>query len=136
MIHVILEPMMQSATNGSKAIFLVVLLVIAIPSFAQDHPEKDSLYMVTYTTGPSWDVEKSPNDQPYFSDHSKHLSALRKDGTIKLGARAGEKGIIVFSAKSLLEAKAIINDDIAVVNGLFETEIQPFNVFYPGCVER
>jgi len=136
MIHVILERMIQSATNGGKAIFLIVLMGIAIPSFAQEHPVKDSLYLVTYTTGPSWDIEKSPNDQVYFSDHSKHLAELRKNGTIKLGARAGEKGIIVFSAKTLQKAREIINNDIAIINGLFETEIQPFHVFYPGCVDR
>lgn len=136
MTHVILERMMQNATKGGKAILIVVLLLTTIPSLAQEHLEKDSLYVVTYTTGPAWDFEKSPNDQPYFSEHSQHLSSLRKSGTIKLGARAGEKGIIVFSAKSLLNAREIINNDIAIVNGLFKTDIQAFNVFYPGCVER
>jgi len=105
-------------------------------SFAQEDVKQDSLFVVTYTTGPSWDFEKLPNEQTYFSEHSQHLSDLRKNGTIKLGARAGEKGIIVFSAKTFKEARAVINNDIAIVNGLFETDIQVFNVFYPGCVER
>ncbi|MCB0491701.1 MAG: hypothetical protein KDC93_04715 [Cyclobacteriaceae bacterium] len=119
-----------------KIVLLFALTLTSIQSFGQENTPKDSLFVVTYTTGPAWDFEKSPNDQPYFSEHSKHLSTLRKNGTIKLGARSGEKGIIVFSAKTLKEAKEIINSDIAIVNSLFETDIQAFNVFYPGCVER
>ncbi|MEZ4945330.1 MAG: hypothetical protein R2804_07385 [Cyclobacteriaceae bacterium] len=136
MIHATSEPMMQSAINTLKIVLLFALTLTSIQSFGQENTPKDSLFVVTYTTGPAWDFEKSPNDQPYFSEHSKHLSTLRKNGTIKLGARSGEKGIIVFSAKTLKEAKEIINSDIAIVNSLFETDIQAFNVFYPGCVER
>jgi uncharacterized protein YciI len=119
-----------------KWALLFLTLIASLYSFGQDTNEMDSLFIVTYTTGPAWDFEKSPNEQPYFSEHSKHLSTLRKNGTIKLGARSGEKGIIVFSAKTMIEAKEIINSDDAIVNGLFETDIQGFNVFYPGCVER
>ncbi|MFZ1805579.1 MAG: hypothetical protein WAU36_00065 [Cyclobacteriaceae bacterium] len=128
--------MMQSAINTLKIVFLLLLTLTSSQSFSQENVQQDSLFVVTYTTGPAWDFEKTPNDQRYFSDHSQHLSALRKNGTIKLGARAGEKGIIVFSAKTFKEAIEIINNDIAIVHGLFETDIQAFNVFYPGCVER
>lgn len=115
---------------------LSILLLNCFISFGQQAASPDSLYIVTYTTGPAWDQAKSPNNQLYFSEHSKHLSALRKNGTIKLGARAGDTGLIVFTSKTLAEAKEIINNDIAIVNGLFVTDIQKFNVFYPGCVER
>lgn len=119
-----------------KIVLVFGLMFTSGASFAQEDVKQDSLFVVTYTTGPSWDFEKLPNEQTYFSEHSQHLSDLRKSGTIKLGARAGEKGIIVFSAKTFKEARAVINNDIAIVNGLFETDIQVFNVFYPGCVER
>ncbi|MEP2670111.1 MAG: hypothetical protein ABJH04_14005 [Cyclobacteriaceae bacterium] len=136
MTHAISEPMMLNVTKGVRTILIALLLLLTIPSFSQENHQNDSLFIVTYTTGPAWDFDKTPNDQLYFSDHSQHLSALRKNGTIKLGARAGEKGIIVFSAKTLQKAREIINNDIAIINGLFRTEIQPFNVFYPGCIER
>ncbi|MEQ8361235.1 MAG: hypothetical protein RIF39_14400 [Cyclobacteriaceae bacterium] len=119
-----------------KWTLLLFALITGFYAFGQDTHPGDSLFIVTYTTGPAWDFEKSPNDQPYFTEHSKHLSTLRKNGTIKLGARSGEKGIIIFSARTLMEAREIINSDIAIVNALFETDIQRFNVFYPGCVER
>ncbi len=62
----------------------------------------DSLFIVTYTAGSTWDPAKKPNEQPYFKEHSANLSSLRKSGSIKFGARYAEKGIIVIAAKSFL----------------------------------
>jgi uncharacterized protein YciI len=119
-----------------KTILLMVLIVLSTTIMAQSVQQKDSLFVVYYTTGPSWDHAKAPAEQAYFADHSKHLAALRKDGVIKMGARAGEKGIVIVSAESLEKAQSLINSDTAIVHQLFTTEIQRFNVFYPGCVER
>ncbi len=125
-----------NAIKEMKTILFMLAIMINTIATAQDNQLKDSLYVVSYTTGPGWDQTKSPAEQTHFAAHSKHLSTLRKDGVIKLGARAGEKGIIVFSAKTYEAAKEIINNDIAVKEGLFDTDIQKFNVFYSGCVER
>lgn len=96
----------------------------------------DSLYIVTYTTGPSWDFAKKPAEQPYFKEHSANLGKLRKDGVIKIGARSGEKGIIVLAAGSLQVATEMIFNDPAVANKLFLADVQKFNVFYYGCIEK
>lgn len=96
----------------------------------------DSLYAVTYTVGPLWDVNNSPNEQPYFKEHSARLSQLRKDGVIKVGARFGVKGMIVITASSLNAAKEIIFSDTAVINKLFVAEVEKMNIFYDGCIER
>lgn len=61
---------------------------------------------------------------------------MRKSGTIKIGARAGEMGLIVLSAKTLDHARTLVESDIAIVNGLFKAVIYPYHVFYPGCVDR
>ncbi len=119
-----------------KIILTVFSTMLSIGAMAQDVAPKDSLFVVYYTTGPAWNHEKGPADQTHFADHSKHLSTLRKEGVIKLGARAGEKGIIIFAAKSYIHAQEIINSDTAVGKGLFNADIQRFNVFYAGCVER
>jgi hypothetical protein len=108
-------------------LFLFPALFTAI-SYGQS---VDSLYMVTYTTGPLWDSAKKPQEQTYFKEHSANLSALRKSAAIRFGARYAEKGIILISAKSLLDAKAIIQADVAVINKLFNADIQKLNVFYP-----
>ena len=96
----------------------------------------DSLYAVTFTVGSLWDVNKSPNEQTYFKEHSTRLGQLRKDGVIKFGARIGEKGMIVIRASSLTAAKEIIYADVAVSNKLFVAVVENLNIFYDGCLER
>lgn len=122
--------------NQMKLILLFVIFLIGATAYAQEDQPQDSLYLVSYSTGPGWDQDKSPNEQKNFAAHSKHLSTLRKEGVIKMGARAGELGLIVFSAENLKKAEEIIKSDIAVKEGLFNTDIKKFNVFYPGCIEK
>ena len=81
-------------------------------------------------------MTKGPNEQPYFKEHSARLGQLRKDGVIKAGARFGEKGLIVITATSLIAAKEIIVADVAVINKLFNAEVEKLNIFYDGCLER
>jgi hypothetical protein len=116
--------------------YLILIFSICLPGFAYSQNQPDSLYIVTYTTGSAWDASKQPNEQLWFKEHSANLSKLRKDGTIKAGARYADKGIIVVTAKSLATAKEIIFADVAVANKLFVAEVQKLNVFYEGCLER
>ena len=120
-----------------KALLLTTLVLVGIGSAtAQVDLPEDSLYIVTYTTGPSWDIAKAPNEQPYFMDHSANLTKLRKEGVIKAGARYADKGIIFISASSLQTAREIIFADQAIIHKLFNAEVQKLNVFYDGCIER
>ncbi|HNV29123.1 MAG TPA: hypothetical protein PKJ83_08310 [Cyclobacteriaceae bacterium] len=119
-----------------KFTLCVALLTVTGAVNAQTTNTSDSLFIVTYTVGSSWDASKQPNEQMYFKEHSANLSKLRKEGVIKTGARFADKGMIVITAKSFTTAKEIILSDIAVVNRLFETDIQRLNVFYEGCLER
>ena len=108
-------------------------VALTLPTQAQ---VTDSLYIVTYTTGPSWDVNKPSHEQPYFKEHSARLGQLRKEGVIRFGARYGEKGMIVITASTREAARKIIFEDQAVANKLFEVEVQKLNIFYDGCLER
>jgi len=119
-----------------KLILCVALLAITGSVNAQTPNSADSLFIVTYMVGSSWDTSKQPNEQMYFKEHSANLSKLRKEGVIKAGARFADKGMIVISVKSFTTAKEIILSDVAVVNKLFEADIQRLNVFYEGCLER
>ncbi len=103
---------------------------------AQSQSTQDSLYIVTYTTGSAWDVGKKPNEQIFFKEHSSNLSAWRKNGTIKLGARYAEKGMIIIAAVSMQAARELIFTDPAIVNKLFNAEVQKLNLFYEGCLEK
>jgi hypothetical protein len=118
---------------------LIALSVIACTFFSNTEAQTqiaDSLYIVTYTTGNAWDVSKKPNEQLHFAEHGKNLSAMRRSGTIKFGARYADKGIIMITAPSLQAAKEIINADPAVGGKLFNVDIQRLSVFYDGCITK
>lgn len=119
-----------------KLILCVALLSVTGAVNAQRINPADSLFIVTYTVGSSWDASKQPNEQMYFKEHSATLSNLRKEGVIKAGARFADKGMIVITANSLTTAKEFILSDVAVVNKVFDADIQKLNVFYEGCLER
>lgn len=115
---------------------LVVAMFIANLATAQEVKPADSLYIVTYVTGSLWDTTKQAYEQPYFKDHSANLAKLRKEGVITAGARYGDKGIIFIKAKSMVVARDLILTDLAVINKLFNAEIQKLSVFYEGCIEK
>lgn len=119
-----------------KFMLCVAFLGFTVAVNAQTSNPPDSLFIVTYSVGSLWDATRQPNEQLYFKEHSANLSKLRKEGVIKAGARFADKGMIVISVKSLTTAKEIILSDIAVVNKLFDADIQKLNVFYEGCLER
>jgi hypothetical protein len=119
-----------------KFIIAIIILSFSLTAKAQTQTLTDSLYIVTYTTGPTCDHTKAPGEQTYFKEHSTNLSMLRKEGVIKAGARYGEKGMIVITARSFSEAKEIILSDQAVINKLFEADVQKLQVFYDGCIAR
>jgi hypothetical protein len=118
-----------------KKIMLTLLTVLVLTPYVYAQ-SMDSLYVVTYTTGSSWDMNKPPHEQTYFKEHSARLGQLRKEGVIKFGARYGEKGMIVIAASSSTAANDIVHVDQAVINKLFVADVQKLNIFYDGCLER
>jgi hypothetical protein len=119
-----------------KLLLLAVAACITSPVNAQEINPADSVYLVTYSTGPVWDNAKQPYEQPFFKEHSANLSRLRKEGVITAGARYADKGIIFIKAKTMLAARDFVLTDLAVINKLFVADIQKLSVFYEGCIER
>ena len=57
-----------------KTLFLTCIgCLFFVSAKAQETKPADSLYIVTYTTGPAWDASKAPHEQPYFKEHSANL---------------------------------------------------------------
>lgn len=115
--------------------FLFIVLCHGLV-YAQSQASTDSLFIVTYVTGPAWDASKAPNEQANFKEHSANLSAWRKEGAIRFGARYADKGIIFLAAASLKAARERIASDQGVSGGLFVAEVQPLMPFYYGCIEK
>jgi len=119
-----------------KNLTFLFLFISSMTAAQTTEVAKDSLYIVTYTTGSLWDNAKSPGEQQFFKEHSGFMGTLRKDGITKFGARYADKGIIVIAASSLKTAQEIIQRDQAVVHKLFVADIQKLNIFFEGCLER
>jgi hypothetical protein len=117
-----------------------IALALAASSFfvqAQNQQTpSDSLFIVTYTTGPAWQTNKAPGEQIHFKEHSANLGAWRKEGFIVFGARYGDKGIIFVKGPSGAMVRERILGDPAVAQGLFHAAIESLKPFYYGCVER
>ena len=94
-----------------------------------------NLYAVEIKTGPIWDKAKPANEQPYFREHSANLRKLRDQGSLVLGARYADKGLVVLQATSEQEARSMMDQDASIKNGVFAYEVYDFNVFYGGSVQ-
>ena len=114
---------------------LVLLLLLPFLMNGQEDEKSKSHFVALYTVGSLWDMEKEPNEQAYFEEHSAFLSKLRKENTIVMGARYSDTGMIVLQAADLEAAKTLLFEDVALQNQLFNVEVHPFHVFYKGCLD-
>lgn len=93
------------------------------------------LYAVEIKVGPRWVSGKAPQEQEFFREHSDNLRKLREQGSLALGARYGDKGLVVLAAESESAARAMIDQDPSMRNGTFVYELHEFSVFYGGSVQ-
>jgi uncharacterized protein YciI len=127
-------------TRLRTSLLLVCLVLSVAAAFAQT-PAPPSpaaapapLYVAVFKTGPKWDPAKPPNEQTAFRDHSAHLARLRAAGTIVMGARYADVGLVVVSAANETEARQLFEADPSISAGTFALEVYRFSVFYPGTV--
>lgn len=92
-------------------------------------------FAVEIKTGPGWVASKPPQEQAFFREHSAHLRRLREAGTLVMGARYGDKGLLVLAAESAAAARALIEQDPSMRAGTFVFELHEFGVFYGGQLQ-
>jgi uncharacterized protein YciI len=113
---------------------LVCLFAIACAISHANAHEPSRLYIVHFKMGPAWIADKPFEEQAHAREHSQNLARLRREGTLLLGARYAEKGMIVLRATSAAAAQAQIEKDAAVQARVFVYEISELQPFYEGCV--
>ena len=60
---------------------------------------------------------------------------LRETGSLVMGARYSEVGLLVVSAENEAAARALMAGDPSIAAGTFSIEVHPFNVFYGGSLQ-
>lgn len=123
----------------NRVLFLLAMLAVPIPAVAQEAkaPEAKAelpLFIVHFTTGPAWVEGKPFGEQQHARDHSANLQRLRTNGSILIGARYADTGMVILRAESEERAKAEIDQDPAVKAGIFKYTLDAFRPFYDGCV--
>ena len=106
----------------------------APPADAAAPADPRRLYLVVFSVGPAWDASRPPPEQPRFAEHGRNLKRLRDAGAIVMGARYGDKGMLVLRAASEDAARAEIASDPGVQAGTFTFEVNELRTFYPGYV--
>lgn len=120
------------AASIGAAVLLTSLLRAQAPAPPPAPPAP--LYAAVFKTGAKWDAAKPPNEQPFFREHSANLAKLRAAGTIVMGARYADVGLVVLSAATEAEARRLFDGDPSIAAGTFMLDVQRFSVFYPGYV--
>jgi uncharacterized protein YciI len=122
----------------TRVLFLLTILVA--PMLAAEVPDQAPqaaelpLFIVHFTTGPAWVEGKPFPEQAHAREHSANLQRLRGRGSILIGARYGETGMVILRAESEESARAEIDQDPAVKSGTFKYTLSALRPFYNGCV--
>lgn len=123
---------------GAVSALLLGFAVLAVSALADEAESEETLqlFAVEVRVGPNWDDSKQAHEQAYFSEHSANLKQLRSEEHIIMGARYSDVGLLVFSARSIDEVRAMMDQDPSMTAGTFVYEVHPFSVFYPGLVKQ
>lgn len=98
--------------------------------------EDARLFAVRFQPGPGWDQSRAPGAQAGFAAHSANLQRLAREGTIVLGGRFAELGLVVIKSRDLDTARALFADDPAVAAKVFDIRIDTWSTIFDGCVKR
>lgn len=109
-------------------------VVAQVPASPTPATAPAPLYAAVFKTGPRWDPGKPPNEQTFFREHSANLAKLRAAGTIVMGARYADVGLVIVSASNETDARKLFEADPSISAGTFALDVHRFSVFYPGMV--
>ncbi|MDM4768093.1 YciI family protein [Pelomonas sp. SE-A7] len=93
------------------------------------------LFAVEFRTGPGWDKNKPYQEQAEVRAHSANLKKLRDQGSLVMGARYGEVGLVVLAAENEAAAHEMVRQDPSVKAGTFAYQLNEFSVFYGGTLQ-
>lgn len=94
----------------------------------------DRMFVILLRPGPAWRVGKPVIEQD-LDDHRAYFGSLDARGQVALAGpfldlEAG--GMIVLRAANVADAAHLMNDDPAVVSGVFAAALRPFYAMFAG----
>jgi hypothetical protein len=113
---------------------LVFVAGVAVGARAASQTPK--LFAVELTRGPAWDTSKPAAEQPGFSEHSANIKRLTDTQALVIGARYGDKGLLIVTAADEAAARGHFSSDPMVAKNLFRAEVAAFSAFKNGCTNQ
>jgi uncharacterized protein YciI len=116
------------------------LVVTSIPGHTAEPPPKKTdpavppgmkVYFVgLLKRGPKWDPAEETDLAKFLGDHVAYLAKLEKEGRVVVaGTFLGStslRGMVVYQARSLAEARALVKEDPAVQSGRLLIDVYPW----------
>jgi uncharacterized protein YciI len=126
--------MRRQLNRAALPIVLASLLGAAAPALAAEDSRMTTVYLVLLKRGPAWTPEVTPATQAIQDAHMANIRAMWEAHKLIIAGpvedQADLRGIFVFQAASLDEAKALAASDPAVKAGRLVA------VVYPWWVEK
>jgi uncharacterized protein YciI len=75
--------------------------------------------------------DPTPEEAQAASDHFAYYQQLHKQGTLILAGRTQEPphiGIMIFETESKSQAESIVNQDPAIIAGVFKATVQAYRI--------
>jgi len=115
------------------AILMLAVLFATAHSGVTEVEKKQFLYRLQLVPRLIDDSNWTEKDEKIVSEHFERLKGMLADGTLVLAGRTLNKdktafGIVVFEAASEKEARALMEGDPAVRDGIMTAELFPYKV--------
>ncbi len=119
----------------SKPIAAILIFSAGVAVGVRAGAQAPKLFAVELTRGPAWDTSKPAGEQPGFKEHSANIKRLTDSQALVIGARYGDKGLLVVTAADEAAARAQFATDPMVSNDLFRADVSAFSPFKHGCTD-
>ena len=105
---------------------LLLLLMLALPHFAQDVPMRFYVLAIL-EKGPNWTKDSTPEGNEIQKGHMANIGKMAKEGKLilagPLAEPAGAAGIFLFDTASIEEARKWCDADPAIAAGRFQVKL-------------
>jgi hypothetical protein len=119
----------------SKTIAAILVFSAGVAVGVRAGAQAPKLFAVELTRGPAWDAAKPANEQPGFAEHSANIRRLTDTQALVIGARYGDKGLLVVTAPDEAGARGHFSADPMVARDVFRADVHPFSTFKHGCTD-